>query len=231
MEILINRIDPDGRAWYTRYVDEQGKTLLNTDDGRDDVVVVPSDRLDEFKENVEASSKPGQNGRINSRGWNDYWRGEFGIAISEDLLRQIGYFGLSSEKSREASIEYLFGSRSYQSFVWEEVKGQWGNPVLVTTGLLAGAHGTVGMLSASAKIQFGANTNQVSHTFRHIEQVGLSRSAVEAAVKADLGNVANSLSTGKLHIGTVNVNGVNVTYNAYKLQNGTINVGRITTPN
>ncbi|MGK6353528.1 DUF6443 domain-containing protein [Parapedobacter sp. DT-150] len=136
----INRIDPDGRAWYTRYVNEQGETLLNTDDGRDDVVVVPSARLDEFLENAKWNRRT-----RDAPGWNDNWREEFGIAISEDLLDQIGYFGLSSEKSREASIEYLFGSRSYQSFVWEEVKGQWGNPVLVTTGLLAGAHGSLGM--------------------------------------------------------------------------------------
>jgi RHS repeat-associated protein len=161
----INRIDPDGRSWYTRYVDEQGRTLLNTDDGRDDVVVVPQGRFDEFNENVRWNQR-----MLNTFGWNDHWREEFGIAVTESELYQFGYHGLSSEKSKEASIEHLFGSRTFQSFVWEEVKAQWGNPQLVASGLLTSAHGGLATLRAkglpksSPKFRTPSNPPQVPPT-------------------------------------------------------------------
>lgn len=166
-------IDPDGRSsegLSTRYVDPSGRTIVNTQDGRHDVVEVPWDRMDEFKEDLEWANKPGQNGRIHKKGWNDIWRHEFGVQIDEHFLYEIGYFGLSSEKVQESLIELLYGSRSYQSFVWEEVKAQWNDPVLVTTGLLASVHGSLGAFRTYTKSSLARG--QKMHKAYHAGKIG-----------------------------------------------------------
>ena len=78
------------------------------------------------------------------------------------------------------------------------------------------------------EIAFGRNANQIAHTFRHVEAAGLDRGAVEAAVRADLRASGQGLAAGKLHIGTVQVGGRTLQYNAFGLPGGAINVGRIT---
>jgi filamentous hemagglutinin len=78
-------------------------------------------------------------------------------------------------------------------------------------------------------IQFGANDNQSSHTFRHVISGGYDATAVQNAVTSDLNNVRASLPQGQ-YTGTVVVNGTTFTYSSYKLPDGTINVGRITPP-
>jgi RHS repeat-associated protein len=40
----ISNTDPDGMSVNTRYVDPRGKTIHNTDDGRDDVYEVPDEK-------------------------------------------------------------------------------------------------------------------------------------------------------------------------------------------
>jgi RHS repeat-associated protein len=130
--------DPDGRfaqGYATRYVDPYGNTIIDTDDGRDDVVVVPWNRLDEFKENAEASSKTGHS---NSIGWNNYWRDEFGIAISESFLNQF-----HSQAAKDAYVEYSF-SGEMSDWTWSllcEVGGQWTDPELALQGISMGLNG------------------------------------------------------------------------------------------
>jgi hypothetical protein len=74
-------------------------------------------------------------------------------------------------------------------------------------------------------IRFGNNANQERHAFRHLEEKGISRQSAESAIRNDL--ASQHLSPGQ-NLGSVNVNGKTLQYNAYKLQDGTINVGRIT---
>ncbi len=76
-------------------------------------------------------------------------------------------------------------------------------------------------------IRFGNNPNQDYHTFRHVEDAGISKDAAAEAIQKDLAGKAESLPQG-LNKGTVNVGGKTLDYNAYKLPDGTINVGRIT---
>ncbi|MNS95100.1 hypothetical protein D3C86_1425370 [compost metagenome] len=83
--------------------------------------------------------------------------------------------------------------------------------------------------SVDPSIQFGRVDNQVSHTFRHVEAAGFDRQVVQGAIQADLSKVASSLQQGQ-YTGSVVVNGVKLDYSAFKLPNGTINVGRITPP-
>lgn len=75
-------------------------------------------------------------------------------------------------------------------------------------------------------VTFGRNANQVSHAFRHVDAAGLPRSQVQTAVQNSLRGV--NLPVGKLHTGTVNAGGRSLQFNAFRLSDGTVNVGRIT---
>jgi hypothetical protein len=75
-------------------------------------------------------------------------------------------------------------------------------------------------------IQFGKTANQVYHVLRHLQEKGVNVQAAKDAIVNDIaskGTLPQGLTTG-----TVNVGGKLLTYNAYKLADGTINVGRIT---
>ena len=81
----------------------------------------------------------------------------------------------------------------------------------------------------NTEIRFGTVENQVSHAFRHVEKAGLDREVVRDSIRGDLLKNMDRLPDG-LYEGSVNINGVRLDYNAYRLPDGTINVGRITTP-
>lgn len=38
----------------------------------------------------------------------------------------------------------------------------------------------------SPNVQFGGNANQIYHAFRHVDQLGLDRAAVQGAIRQDL---------------------------------------------
>lgn len=80
--------------------------------------------------------------------------------------------------------------------------------------------------AVSYGVSVGRNANQDYHVWRHVEdEFGMSRQRVQDAVVADLPPVAD-LSDG-LNIRFVNVDGVRLQYNAFKLPDGTVNIGRI----
>jgi RHS repeat-associated protein len=88
---------------------------------------------------------------------------------------------------------------------------------------------TVGSGPVNNVIQFGSNPNQNYHTFRHVVAAGMDSGQVEAAVQADLTANLGAISPG-LNVRTITVGGQQITYTAFKLPNGVINVGRITLP-
>ncbi len=98
---------------------------------------------------------------------------------------------------------------------------------VVATAAIGNMVNSAGDAGATLKLRFGNNDNQVSHAFRHVDDAGLDRGAVRDAISNDLSNLGPSLSDG-LYKGQVNVGGVDIDYVAYKLPDGTINVGRIT---
>jgi RHS repeat-associated protein len=97
---------------------------------------------------------------------------------------------------------------------------KWGG---FTTGLK-------GLFSAETKIlvQFGKGQNQVSHAFRHVEAMGLSKDVVKSAIMKDIPRIAKNLPYGKSINTTIKVSNQQIIYSSYKLPNGTINIGRIT---
>lgn len=80
-----------------------------------------------------------------------------------------------------------------------------------------------------ALVNFGKVENQISHTFRHIEAIGLNRDVVKNAISNDLSKMVSSMPMNP-YTGSVLVNGIKLDYVAYKLPDGTINIGRITPP-
>ena len=134
-------VDKDGK-WDTHYIDHYNNVILQTDDGSDDVVRVPVERMSEFLSVLKASRW--DPARLNSRGWNDYWKGEFGLAdiqFSAEELFALDMF--NSKWSRNAAAAYLLKPTLENAFKmgFSEGLSQWTNPELVVTGLNAGIVG------------------------------------------------------------------------------------------
>jgi len=225
----LSNTDPDGRSVNTRFVNSLGQTIINTDDGRNDVIEVADNRVEEFKKNIESFSH--DPGKLNSLGWNNYWRGEVGFTqtISGATLDKAGFNSLSSENVKSAAIEYLYGNRSSQSVVWQEVKAQWSNPVNVAMGLTAFAHGLTGVLQPKPHFGYPEIGNNTNHAIRYLVEAGLNVDKVKSVISKDLGSIS-SYKVGARIQGVVTVDGVTIKYSGTKLPNGRINIGTIQPP-
>ena len=76
-------------------------------------------------------------------------------------------------------------------------------------------------------ITFGQNENQIYHTYRHIDQLGLSREIVTKAVMKDVARKISEIVEGRPFNQRIEIMGYRLQYTAYKLNNGKINIGRI----
>jgi len=91
------------------------------------------------------------------------------------------------------------------------------------------AVGGGGAQTGPGEIRFGTNANQFYHVTRHLEEAGVDSRPVLDAIRKDLEEKGSDILPG-LNKGTVSVDGRLFDYNAYRLPDGTINVGRITVP-
>ena len=98
-----------------------------------------------------------------------------------------------------------------------------------TAAKLAGTADEAALAAESVAVRFGAVENQISHTFRHVEKAGFDRQLVQEAITQQLSKAGASLPDGQ-YSGSVFVNKTKLDYSAFKLPDGTINVGRITPP-
>lgn len=73
----------------------------------------------------------------------------------------------------------------------------------------------------------GQNENQIYHTYRHIDQLGLSREIVTKAVMKDVARKISEIVEGRPFNQRIEIMGYRLQYTAYKLNNGKINIGRI----
>jgi|GEM_PF-5247616 len=85
----------------------------------------------------------------------------------------------------------------------------------------------VAELGSDVTVLFGRVDNQVSHTFRHTDALGLDRDLVSSAVETHLRRNTSKILDGKPLNQIIEVSGQRIQYTAFKLDNGTINVGRI----
>ncbi len=84
------------------------------------------------------------------------------------------------------------------------------------------------LAAESTGTQFGNDANQVAHAFRHVDAAGLDRAVVQNAIRDDLETAGANIVPGQPFNQTIQVGNRSVTYTAFKLPNGAVNVGRIT---
>lgn len=130
----MNRIDPDG-ALDTKYEDEEGNELLNTEDGSSAVVTVTDDKRKGFDAAVKGTTEEQQNDPSWNKTMKKYILGFELSDKQEGILNQ-----LNSDWSRRNAIEFW-----KDPSVWNTIKmagseylSQWSNPELVVAGLSAG---------------------------------------------------------------------------------------------
>jgi hypothetical protein len=91
--------------------------------------------------------------------------------------------------------------------------------------LAVGAAAGMQLGMAAITVQFGKVPKQVSHTFRHIPD--LDQGAVKSAITTEVKAIASQIAPGQPFNRIIDVGGVRLQYTAYKLSDGTINIGRI----
>jgi RHS repeat-associated protein len=97
-------------------------------------------------------------------------------------------------------------------------------PFIALYNLISSAQG----VNDGLTISFGQTDNQVYHGARHLIEGGYDVPPTQALIRRDIQQNVPSTSGG--FTGSVNLNGTQINYSAYKFPNGTINVGRITPP-
>jgi hypothetical protein len=88
-------------------------------------------------------------------------------------------------------------------------------------------------VNSNQEIVFGQNLNQTYHTFRYTDALGLDRAAVIEAIRADLRPrlpLPIPPPNNAPFVGRVTINGIQLSYRAYPVSEGLVNVGGITRP-
>ena len=101
---------------------------------------------------------------------------------------------------------------------------QWTTPELLVSGA---ATGVTTIKPMSIKTHFGRNSNQIYHTFRHVDDLGISRYLVHNSIVTDLKNISSTIKVGQAINRTIIVEGQELQYTVFKLNNNELNVGRI----
>jgi RHS repeat-associated protein len=76
-------------------------------------------------------------------------------------------------------------------------------------------------------VQFGKTENQISHAFRHTDALGLNRSLVQSTIQNHFKTVSSQVVAGKPFNQIIEIGGQRIQYTAFKLSDGTFNIGRI----
>jgi len=227
----ISIIDPDGRstqAVTTRYVDSNGNTILNTNDGRDDVYIVSDDKRKEFNEDVRLSTW-----HTDKEAWNDKWRGQLKQFLSNSQVNKAGINTYRSEATKAAIVKSLITGTVADSYAAAKAAwlDRWSDPVFVTGNAIGGLHAFVNLPFPEPDPHFGYPevTNNLNHATRYLVEAGLNIEKVKTAIANDL-KPASSYKSGVRIQGVVTVDGVTIKYSGTKLQNGKINIGTMQPP-
>src|SRR6266852_4157622 len=139
----------------------------------------------------------------------------FGSNTELDAIYIKHYVNLANQKEDSAVIGYaLAGGAAARSLAG------------AAEAVMARSAATAAQADATAT-QFGRVQNQVFHTFRHTDALGLDQSVVQSAVEAHLRTVQSQIVAGKPFNQVIEVAGIRLQYTAFRLSDGVINVGRI----
>lgn len=186
-------IDPNG-ALMTHYVDENYNVILQTDDGSDDVVMVPTNRRAEFEKDV---AWYGNSGYTNTYSWNQYWKDEFGLAafqFSEAAIKALNQF--NSKWSRNSAARFLLNPTFVNALrmSFSESLSQWTNLELVTGGLSSGVMGLQAMKGFARKsVITTSRYNSVEALIEKAGDVRKVKAGLQGFVKGDGEMIFNSL--------------------------------------
>lgn len=226
----VNCIDPDGRDWYRHnetgnYYWQEGHDEL---DGYTNIGSSVSIQLGE-----SSYFNAYQNAGIMANQPVD----AFGVILSSTKL-QNQFLGKNSPLSENSKSELFNGIINSElnsigiplgKSVTYALASEIGTPLLklLGKGVSWGIGKIAGKITSGTTIQFGNNANQIYHVFRHIEDLGLDKNVVTQAVKNDFIKKSTQVISGKPFNSVVEVGGHRLQYTAYKLPNGTYNIGRI----
>ncbi|MCT4613475.1 MAG: RHS repeat-associated core domain-containing protein [Marinifilaceae bacterium] len=180
----ISRIDSDGKA-DTYYVDGEGEVLLDTNDGSNNVVNVSDDKVDEFKRYAEHYNN-GNTSIYDSKGWNNFWTSEFGLADTQLSSKQVSLLGmLNSEWSQHNAITYWLNptKKNALAFANSEAMSQWTNPFLVVGGLSAGVAGLNSLPKTAPRKSVGPIKGYTRHGLNQAISRNGGRGVKVAAIK------------------------------------------------
>lgn len=217
----INNTELDGRDWYRN---EDGNMMwrrFQDDSYTDDGGVVWTNAGTSY-----LHQRKGGSAVYFTQNTND--DGTLSLSSHEFSRNEMAGFGLfHSEKAMMAAIDHHVNPNwsGYFEMVGKELAAQWTTPELVVGGLSAGVGGLQAV--GQPRVNFGRNSNQVYHTFRHIDDLGISRASVQNAVHADLRQIAPSIRVGQTVNRVVSVDGESLQYTVYRLSSGELNIGRI----
>ena len=130
-------IDPSG-ALMTHYVDKNYNVLLQTNDGSDDVVMVPDECVGDFKSFARFYQDPSVKSYYDDERWNRYWKNEFGLADRQlsDLELSVANLFHSLSAKNSAVAYYLNNSMvNYWKMMATEFTAQWTTPEFIISGL------------------------------------------------------------------------------------------------
>ena len=201
----MNRIDPMGLDWYEaengnviwrrsqdkEYTDENGNVYKNI--GTEYLV---GGTLFQQHTNEE--------GGLYLRSTTD--EKEVGRYIGRKLNEGKDQSGRIDNVSPEFAI-LMGGTRvgfAALKWVWNQIS----SPIMCTTN--------TSDATKSNLVQFGKDSNQQYHTFRHADEIGLDKKLVENAVRTDLQTTSSLIVVGKPFNQTITVSGVKLQYTTYK---------------
>lgn len=148
MQNPINLIDPTGMSSEppTDYKNSEGRTILRTKDGSNDVVTIPDDKLDDFKF-YNTSYQNGSKWLYDSENWNDNMKSSIlGFETIDEM--EVVLDGFTTQWSRQNAIDYIqnpsLGNAMAMSY--SEALSQWTDP----EKLIMGASILIGGISPKA---------------------------------------------------------------------------------
>jgi len=201
-------IDPDGN-WDTKYEDENGNELLNTNDGSSAVVIITANKRAGFDAAVKGTTNK------NDVDWNKSMKFyALGFSLSNDqesLLNQ-----LNSDWSRKNCIESWKDPTYANAFLFSlsEALSQWTNPYLVIGGLSAGVAGYSAKVNVYRAFGDDAKANGYSWTPVNPNEVSNFRDAAGLPSAAESG----SYNSGRFVVqGKVGLNNIIKTRSALPL--------------
>ncbi len=90
-----------------------------------------------------------------------------------------------------------------------------------------GATGSASRAATNVTVQFGKTSNQISHAFRHTDALGLDRALVQSSIQTHFKTASSQIVAGKPFNQIIEIGGQKLQYTAFKLSDGTFNIGRI----